>query len=135
MRIAQDEDNNKKSKKENVERNDTNILAILFASLGLLTLWVGEGTYKGFAVPGFVGWIELGVAAAFAILGFRAEQNPYEAQITICHKCQTVYSPQETPNDSKCQNCQCPLEPLEGFYERHPELKDSPEEFTQSEND
>lgn len=135
MRIVQDEEDNKKSKKENVGRNEANLFAILFASLGIITLVVGEGTYKGFTVPGFVGWIELGVAAAFAILGFRAEQNPYEEQITICPECQIVYSAQETPEDSQCQSCKCTLEPLDGFYERHPELKDNPEQFTQPDKD
>ncbi len=136
MRIVQDEKNNKKFKRENVSKNDANSLAILFAVLGLLTIILGDGgTYKGFPVPAFVGWIELAAAAAFAILGFRAEQDPYEEKIMICPKCQTVYSPQEIPNDSQCQNCHCPLELLEGFYERYPELKETPEKFTPPEED
>ena len=135
MRIVQDE-KNKKLKRENVGMNNANVLAIIFASLGVMTIILGDGgTYKGFAVPAFVGWIELGAAAICAILGVRAKQDPYEEKIMICSKCQTVYPPEKTPNNSQCPNCHCSLELLDGFYERHPKLKIAPEKFTPPEKD
>lgn len=136
MRIIQNNENNKEIKRENVSKNDANSLAILFATLGIMTIVIGDGgTYKGFPVPDFIGWIELAAAAAFAILGFRAEQNPYEEKIMICPKCQAVYPPEKTSTDPQCQNCNCSLELLEGFYERNPELKGVPEKVIQHEND
>nr|WP_321260332.1 hypothetical protein [uncultured Pseudodesulfovibrio sp.] len=41
----------------------------------------------------------------------------------ICPKCETAVDFRNVGNHT-CPKCQTELEPLEGFYERHPELKD-----------
>ncbi|NDV24971.1 hypothetical protein [Desulfovibrio sp. JC022] len=53
----------------------------------------------------------------------------------ICPKCQKVYMAGQAPANASCESCGITLEPLEGFYDRHPELKDAPEQFTKPEND
>ncbi len=44
---------------------------------------------------------------------------------SICPKCQQVFMPKKAPEDQMCHKCNCPLEQLEGFYDRHPELKEA----------
>ena len=41
----------------------------------------------------------------------------------ICFKCQTPYD-KNNINNNLCPSCNVELEPIKGFYERHPELKD-----------
>jgi hypothetical protein len=42
----------------------------------------------------------------------------------ICPECERVFLKGENPDKSMCPDCKFVLEPLEGFYARHPELKD-----------
>ncbi len=71
--------------------------------------------------------IPLGIVVAsiglfMFIMAFRKGQR-YYAEVFICPKCETALPFAEVPNEI-CPKCQTKLEPLEGFYERHPELKD-----------
>ncbi|WP_170830296.1 hypothetical protein [Maridesulfovibrio ferrireducens] len=46
-----------------------------------------------------------------------------ELEDTICPKCETTFGIGEAPKNELCPNCKDLLEPLKGFYDRHPELK------------
>ncbi|SDK48799.1 hypothetical protein SAMN05660337_0611 [Maridesulfovibrio ferrireducens] len=43
----------------------------------------------------------------------------------ICPNCEQVFLKGEKPNNNLCSKCKVQIEPLEGFYKRHPELKDN----------
>ncbi len=49
--------------------------------------------------------------------------RPKAMTMHICPKCETAVDFRNVGNHT-CPKCQTELEPLEGFYERHPELKD-----------
>lgn len=55
----------------------------------------------------------------------------YHEQGTICPKCQTPFGigQDRAPKSGKCPDCNVEIEPLDGFYDRHPELKDKENEF------
>ena len=44
-------------------------------------------------------------------------------RVLMCKTCVKPYYKKDTP-DLRCPNCHGELEKLEGFYDRHPELKD-----------
>ena len=50
------------------------------------------------------------------------EWNMYEE--TICPTCTRVYEKGRGRSGGKCQDCDVYLEPLKGFYDRHPKLRD-----------
>jgi len=54
--------------------------------------------------------------------GFRKKSGEFEDRVLICPKCREPYSKKDVP-DERCPRCEVELEDLEGFYERHPELK------------
>jgi PHP family Zn ribbon phosphoesterase len=43
-------------------------------------------------------------------------------RLTICATCRDVFETLKVP-DRKCPKCGADLEPLKGFYDRHPELR------------
>ncbi len=55
--------------------------------------------------------------------GFRKKGKYYLGSLYMCIKCREPVYGRSAP-DLKCQRCGMNLEPLKGFYERHPELKD-----------
>lgn len=42
----------------------------------------------------------------------------------MCIRCDETFTADEA-NNKQCPRCQHELEPLEGFYDRHPEMRDS----------
>ncbi len=52
------------------------------------------------------------------------------SQGLICPVCEKSFSPGifRTPKNKLCPNCKIKLEPIEGFYDRHPELKEDTNE-------
>ncbi len=49
---------------------------------------------------------------------------------SICPMCEKVFMLGQAPRDQNCPKCLCPLEPLKGFYERHPKRKETKEEWS-----
>ncbi|MGE4505485.1 MAG: hypothetical protein AB7D51_09075 [Desulfovibrionaceae bacterium] len=43
----------------------------------------------------------------------------------VCPECESVF-PIEQYRDGTCPHDGSPMEPLEGYYERHPERRDGP---------
>ena len=67
-----------------------------------------------------------GLGLAFAVLNLRSLLQGKEVDY-ICPTCQQVCSAKDA-RSGNCPQCSVPLEPLEGFYKRHPELKDKKEQ-------
>lgn len=53
---------------------------------------------------------------------FRKKSENYKTEMYICPKCEVANNLNSTEK-LICNNCNIPLEPLNGFYERHPEIK------------
>ncbi|WP_031481658.1 hypothetical protein [Maridesulfovibrio frigidus] len=54
----------------------------------------------------------------------KRQQNISLYETTICPECGKVYIVGSGPTDDICTKCTVKLEPLEGFYDRHPEQKE-----------
>ncbi|WP_031484447.1 hypothetical protein [Maridesulfovibrio frigidus] len=72
----------------------------------------------------------------YAIRGRPKSNNDHRGlyEDHICPKCERVFLKGENPDKHMCPDCKVELEPLEGFYDRHPELKDDEENPEKSEN-
>lgn len=55
-------------------------------------------------------------------IAFRKGQRDYK-ETFICPQCETAH-PFAEVQDEMCPQCKTKMEPLKGFYERHPDLKD-----------
>ncbi|WP_419781411.1 hypothetical protein [Maridesulfovibrio sp.] len=77
-------------------------------------------------------WFDAGLGFC-VILGGLLYKFPekYHAQGTICPKCRAPFGVEHgrAPKGGKCPDCNVDLEPIDGFYDRHPELKDKKDEF------
>ncbi len=69
-----------------------------------------------------MGLLLLFVGLFMFIMAFRKGQRDY-AEVFICPQCETALPFAEVPGEI-CPKCHTKLESLEGFYERHPELKE-----------
>ncbi|NDV23846.1 hypothetical protein [Desulfovibrio sp. JC022] len=142
------EKNRRKSHKIKPSKGGTNRLTLILAGWicflsGVLTPLTGGGRYKGFKVYDFVGYIQLAVGAIILIYLWKTRESVSlnsdknnEPEDMICPKCQTVYLAEDLPENCRkdiCSECGTKLETLDGFYDRHPELKDVPEQFPQPE--
>ncbi len=72
-----------------------------------------------------VGLIAIGCALFYRKPKTSKKVGYYEN--TICPDCGKVYIVGSGPTDDICTKCSVKLEPLEGFYARHPELKEAEE--------
>ncbi|WP_320172320.1 hypothetical protein [Maridesulfovibrio sp.] len=123
-------------KKQNGLSKDRKIFLILFGVLaiagGLATL-SGGSLYKGIPVMKIAGWTQLaaGIFWIWYALFYKRSTNMVKVakeEETICPKCQKVYMAGQAPANTSCESCGVNLEPLEGFYDRHPELRDKKDE-------
>ncbi len=103
-------------------------------------VWIGAGyvLYKegydfkyGHNVPNETGflliafgliWIIFLVFRKRKIIGDIEQIDREEQEVFICKSCVKPFARNKVP-ELICPNCNEPLENLEGFYERHPELK------------
>ncbi len=78
--------------------------------------------YGDIPVPEYANWVWGGLGLLlvwYGTIGHRLRYNTKKG-LKICPSCQNLW-----PNDKQnCSSCNAPLEPLEGFYERHPKLKE-----------
>ena len=61
------------------------------------------------------------VGILFIFAAFRGMKRDYKAMY-ICPKCEAVH-PYAEVKDEVCPVCEAKMEPLKGFYKRHPERK------------
>jgi|GEM_PF-1899905 len=75
--------------------------------------------FTGYNIPFGVFMMIIGCAIMFHMLfGKRYTGN----DILMCHQCNQPIERKQTKGN-KCPTCDVELEPLDGFYDRHPELK------------
>jgi predicted amidophosphoribosyltransferase len=70
-----------------------------------------------------LGWLEIllgSLSIWYAIWGHRRHGRVNRRDM-MCPGCQRVFPGPQAP--SECPECRLPLEPIKGFYKRHPELK------------
>jgi predicted amidophosphoribosyltransferase len=67
-----------------------------------------------------MGTIVGGIGVLMIVGAFRGKKR--SEPITVCPHCETAL-PLAEARDGMCPRCGTPMEPLEGFYARHPELK------------
>ncbi len=68
------------------------------------------------------GYIFIIIGVGYIIFFLRAKSSDFEDKFMICIKCKELHR-QKDYSDSHCRKCGAELENLEGFYDRHPELK------------
>ena len=116
------------------KNKDKLYVSSMFGALGFLCGVVAEkwGISRG-KVPDTISWHEFFTerldnvllisvvvfALAYILHGWLKGNSTY----LICVKCQTPYD-KNNINNNLCPSCNVELEPLKGFYERHPEFKD-----------
>lgn len=67
------------------------------------------------------------IGSLFLILALKKKSKELGPEFLICAKClKPLYK--QTVIDNKCPECEGELENLEGFYDRHPELKEENDE-------
>lgn len=69
-----------------------------------------------------LGSILIVIGVLFILLGFGKKSKENETKVLICPTCNEPFYNIDVP-DRRCPNCGGGLEDLNGFYERHPELK------------
>lgn len=98
---------------------------------GLLSLWVGFRMYRdkmehhyGFPVPPETGLLLCIVGIILIYFGIFTKKGIHmrEDNILMCLSCQKPIR-SENAVELICPLCQGKLEELEGFYDRHPELR------------
>lgn len=73
-----------------------------------------------YKVPWAVSGMTIGLYSLWVAFKDKAEKGQ---DILICRVCNSPH-PKNDVKDNKCPKCHVDLEPLEGFYDRHPELRD-----------
>lgn len=63
------------------------------------------------------------IGSLFIILALKKKAKDFEENFMICAKCLKPLYKKEALNN-KCPECGGKLEDLDGFYDRHPELRD-----------
>lgn len=92
--------------------------AIVVGLIGIFSK--GQTYFKGFPVYWWTEYALLFFGLISLLLILKKHKKP---ATYICQRCErtiTFYN----YGDGFCPKCKNKLEPLEGFYERHPELKD-----------
>lgn len=115
------------------ESNTTPILRRLFyVGLGILTIWIGIHYYVdqvdsiyGFPISKGAGVLLSAFGVLILLYGLFRKSIPksYDDNFVICISCLKSFYAKDVKNSS-CPECDGNIEKLEGFYDRHPELKE-----------
>ena len=101
----------------------------LWLIIGLLLTYYGYHmatgfvSWRGVLVSGWVGYFAIQLGLVCIVSSFFMKKDKTFGEATICPHCLTPY-----PEDllgTACPKCATPLENMEGFYDRHPELKEA----------
>ena len=76
--------------------------------------------FTGIHIPFGSAIIVIGII--FIWLALRKKAKDYEDKVLICPKCKEPFNKKDVPGE-RCPRCNVNLEEIEGFYDRHPELK------------
>ena len=97
------------------------------AVFGFLLVFGREFSFRGTIINFgnaniLVGWVFIIFGFVILVIGLRTKAKDFEENFMICPKCREPFNKENIPQQ-RCPNCKVELEDLEGFYERHPELK------------
>lgn len=81
---------------------------------GVITYWHTAKVYP------WVGYLELVCGTAALLHGFFGKPDRSNDQAALCPDCGAAHKHKFV--GKPCSKCGATLEPIEGFYERHPEL-------------
>ena len=93
---------------------------IFLLLLGILLVISGEADFHGNPVPGFVGYPLAALGLMFIHYGVSTKKI---TQFAICPECQASFYAKDV-HHNRCPECNGTVEDLDGFYQKHPELKD-----------
>ncbi|WP_291330223.1 hypothetical protein [Desulfovibrio sp. UCD-KL4C] len=86
-------------------------------------------SFKGFPLNYFARWGVAFIGIIFIFYGLFlykiVKKRSAKQASLICPMCQKVYLSGPLQNGKICSKCNFQLEPLKGFYKRHPELKEA----------
>lgn len=101
------------------------MLGLLLIAVSLLGIISGKAYFRGMPIPIWVEYIALIGGLLFLFLAWFLRRNQKERVLItlICPQCETLAECDEG-EVRQCPQCHVELEPLKGFYDRHPELKD-----------
>ncbi len=108
------------------------IISLTMITTSILSLNSDQSYFKGFPVYHWVEYVILAVGFLLPICAWllrtskkdvTAEQEKTnDMRVFICPQCETASSFAEVRN-KMCPQCNIKMEPLDGFYDRHPEMK------------
>lgn len=105
------------------------VVGLMLMANGILSVKTGYGLSRKYPTPHSVGVLAIMCGAflvLYALYGIRRTTKGGKRRMEttlICPRCEEVYERLKVP-DLKCLRCGGALEPLDGFYERHPERRD-----------
>jgi hypothetical protein len=102
----------------------TNLIGgICVTILGLLAIKFDWNHLHGFPTPKVSNYLMVAFGLIMVILTLKKKGKLEDDNIyVICKNCKSIFLTDESPK-LICPNCNFKLEELEGFYDRHPELK------------
>lgn len=104
---------------------------LFFIGLGCLTIWLGVHYYihqwdsrYGFPISKGAGVVLSIFGVLILLYGLIRRNIPksYDDDFVICLDCRASFYAKEV-SENTCPNCNGRIENVEGFYDRHPELR------------
>ncbi len=97
-------------------------------------------TFRGVPLSITTRWVMTLVGIIFIIDGVFCRRPKSGTRIvdyerTICPKCEHPFEVGRVPKNGLCSNCQVPVEPIKGYYDRHPERRDVEEKNIKPEDE
>lgn len=101
-------------------------------TVGIGCLWYGFSILRtgwsylyGYPISRATGVIVLIFGIFLILYGWfrKAEDKQDHEKLLICTNCRKIFKIREI-SQNQCPSCKSDLEKLDGFYERHPELKE-----------
>ena len=114
-----------KDSKNTLKRLSFIVLGILSILAGIIFAREGWSSLYRLPVPRFSGylWIAFGVALLlYGIFTKKIPKAPHEEYV-ICLDCRNSFYAKDV-HLNRCPKCEGTVEDLDGFYDRHPELKE-----------
>ena len=111
--------------KNTLKRLSFIVLGILSILAGIIFAREGWSSLYRLPVPRFSGylWIAFGVILLlYGIFTKKIPKEPYE-DFVICPECMNSFYAKDV-HQNQCPKCEGTVEDLDGFYDRHPELRE-----------
>jgi len=108
---------------------------IAFLIFGVFLTWLGFEVIRkgGFVIYGhYVSFADYRVISGSVVIAFgilfiwfalTRKAQDFKGKFLVCPKCKDSFK-QKDVSDSRCPDCAVELEDLEGFYDRHPEMRE-----------